>query len=221
MNGSEILKVFLYGLRMDASFAAYLCIFPFVLLLVKSFILNFQINKIIRIYTVILVIIFSFLAVADLGLYKAWGFRMDDTPLQYFKSPKEMMTTASSAPIFVLLLIFLLFIFVALFFYKKFINPYIDKKQRHLHVGDIFLSLFLIVILFIPIRGGIQKIPLNISDVYFSEKIFADHAAINLPWNVMFSILNRHDAQNPFDYFPLEESEKLVKSLYENANKRS
>ena len=29
-----------------------------------------------------------------------------------------------------------------------------------------------------PIRGGIQKIPMNQSDVYFSEKLFADHAAI-------------------------------------------
>ncbi len=220
LSASEILKVFLYGLRMDASFAAYICIVPFILLLIKSIFLNFKINKIIKIYTIVLVLIISFLMVADLGLYKAWGFRMDDTPLQYFKSPKEMMATASSAPLFLLSIIFIGFVALVILIYKKYFNQYIDKNQSRLHFADIFISLFLIAVLFIPIRGGIQKIPLNISDVYFSEKIFADHAAINLPWNVMFSILNRHDAQNPFDYFPLKKSEELVKSLYNQKDKK-
>lgn len=205
---------------MDTSFAAYICIVPFILLLIKSIFLNFKINKIIRIYTVVLVLIISFLMVADLGLYKAWGFRMDDTPLQYFKSPKEMMATASSAPLFLLSIIFIGFVALVILIYKKYFNQYIDKNQSRLHFADIFISLFLIAVLFIPIRGGIQKIPLNISDVYFSEKIFADHAAINLPWNVMFSILNRHDSQNPFDYFSLEKSEELVKSLYNEKDKK-
>jgi phosphoglycerol transferase MdoB-like AlkP superfamily enzyme len=86
--------------------------------------------------------------------------------------------------------------------------------QNILRLADVFLSLFLITFLFIPIRGGIQKIPMNISDVYFSEKLFADHAAINLPWNILFSILNKNNSQNPFDYFSEREAKKLVESLY-------
>ena len=81
-------------------------------------------------------------------------------------------------------------------------------------------SLFLLALLFIPIRGGIQKIPINISDVYFSEKLYADHASINLPWNIMFSILNRDDTKNPFMYFFKEESGKLVDSLYDSGTLR-
>ena len=88
LSGGEIFKTFLYGLRMDASFTAYICLFPFLLLLIKSFSVHLPINKIIRIYTYVLVIIISFLIIADLGLYTAWGYRMDATPLQYFKSPK-------------------------------------------------------------------------------------------------------------------------------------
>ena len=63
------------------------------------------------------------------------------------------------------------------------------------------ISLLLVIFLFIPIRGGIQKIPINQSDVYFSEKLFADHAALNLPWNLLSSILNKNSNKNPFDYF--------------------
>ena len=215
LSGGEIFKTFLYGLRMDASFTAYICLFPFLLLLIKSFSVHLPINKIIRIYTYVLVIIISFLIIADLGLYTAWGYRMDATPLQYFKSPKEMGATISSAPVFSLLLIFIVLAVIYIFIYKKYFNPYIDRAQKKFHIADSFFSLFLLAFLFIPIRGGIQKIPMIISDVYFSQKIFSDHAAINLPWNITFSILNQHNPHNPFDYFSKEKSEQLVNSLYD------
>ncbi|HEY5463902.1 MAG TPA: sulfatase-like hydrolase/transferase [Hanamia sp.] len=220
LSGAEIFKSFLYGLRMDASFAGYLCIIPFLLFLIKSFATSLPINKIIRIYTYVLIIIISFLLIADLGLYTAWGYRMDATPLQYFKSPKEMATTVSSAPVIPLLIIFIVLIFLYIFIYKKYFNFYIDRKQKQFHWADSFFSMFLIAFLFVPIRGGIQKIPMIISDVYFSPKIFADHAAINLPWNIMFSILNMHNSHNPFDYFPEAKSEELVHSLYNTGPKR-
>ncbi len=205
---------------MDASFTGYLCIFPFLIFFIKSFAVKFPANRIVRIYTYILVIFISFLITADLELYNAWGFRMDDTPLQYFKSPKEMGATVSSSPLFLLLVIFIVFSALCIFIYKKYFNPFIDRKQKKFHLLDSLFSLFLIAILFIPIRGGIQKIPINISDVYFSDKIFADHAAINLPWNIMFSILNRHNPQNPFPYFTQKESEQLVDSLYNTGAKK-
>jgi phosphoglycerol transferase MdoB-like AlkP superfamily enzyme len=88
------------------------------------------------------------------------------------------------------------------------------KKQNKFHLLDLFIYVFLFAFLFVPIRGGIQKIPMNISDVYFSEKLFADHAAINLPWNIMFSILNKNNEKNPFDYFPEKKAQQLVDSLY-------
>ncbi len=221
LTSLEVFKVFLYGLRMDASFAAYICIFPFLLFLIKSIFVNFSVKKIIRVYTYILVAIISFLIIADLGLYTAWGYRMDATPLQYFKTPKEMFSTISSAPVFLLLAIFVAIVALFVFIYKKYFDHFIERSQKKFHFGDFFLSAFLVAFLFVPIRGGIQKIPMIISDSYFSEKIFADHAAINLPWNIMFSILNRHNPHNPFEYFPPQKSEALVDSLYATGPKKS
>ncbi|MEO8960587.1 MAG: sulfatase-like hydrolase/transferase [Ginsengibacter sp.] len=220
LNGTEIIKIFLYGARMDASFTGYICIFPFLLYLVKSVFFNFKIIKIIRAYTYVLVIIISFLITADLELYNAWGFRMDTTPLQYFKSPKEMAATVSSSPLLLLLIVLGVLASLCLLIYKKYFDPFIDRHQEHFQFLDLVFSAFLVVFLFVPIRGGIQKIPMNISDVYFSEKLFADHAAINLPWNIMFSILNRHQDQNPFKYFTAKRAEQLVDSLYNTGSKK-
>ncbi|MEO6452468.1 MAG: LTA synthase family protein, partial [Ginsengibacter sp.] len=71
--------------------------------------------------------------------------------------------------------------------------------------------LFLIV----PIRGGLQQIPINQSNVYFSDKVFANHAAVNVGWNVMKSILKKDfDKHNPYIYFSEQQAQQSFDSLY-------
>ena len=201
---------------MDISFTSYICILPFLLFFIQTIFPKFNPDKIIEIYTVVLIILLSFITIADLELYTAWGYRMDATPLQYFKSPKEMGGSVSSAPLSLLLIIFLVLSLFFSWIYKK--NRavfYFHKTNKRVTFSGIIVSLFLFVFLFVPIRGGIQKIPMNQSDVYFSQKLFADHAALNLPWNLTHSILNKNSDQNPFKYFSGEEAKELVDSLYE------
>ncbi|MDQ6901641.1 MAG: sulfatase-like hydrolase/transferase, partial [Bacteroidota bacterium] len=214
LTGAEVFKVFLYGFRMDVSFTSYICIFPFLLYLSRAVFIKINIAKIVYIYTIFVLIIISFITTADLELYTAWGYRMDATPLQYFNSPKEMASSVSSSPLFLLLVIFIIFLLLSILFYKKYVYTYTQIKPNKFSPVYITVCLFLFIFLFVPIRGGIQKIPMNQSDVYFSEKLFADHAAINLPWNVVFSILNKNSNQNPFDYFPENKAQKLVSELY-------
>lgn len=214
LTPGEIANTFLYGLRMDLSFAGYICIFPFLLFLAKTVVPKFKIRKLIWIYSTILIVLISFLVVADLELYNVWGFRMDITPLKYFKTPKEMAATISTAPVFFLLLIFLVLAGFSLFLYKKYVDRNIEPEQKKFRILDTVIAVLLIGLLILPIRGGIQKIPMAISDVYFSHKLYADHAAINLPWNVMFSFINRREDKNPFHYFDEEKAEQLVVDLY-------
>ncbi|MEP6951195.1 MAG: sulfatase-like hydrolase/transferase [Ginsengibacter sp.] len=214
LTTAEIFKVFIWGFRMDVSFTSYICVFPFLLFLARSFALRINIKKIVWIYTICATVILSFLATADLELYSAWGYRMDITPFQYFKSPKEMGTSVSSAP---LLLLFVIFTISSAFFiriYKKFIDRYIYSTPVRFSIAHAAISLFLLLVLFVPIRGGIQKIPLNQSFVYFSEKLFADHAALNLPWNLLSSVFNKNSDKNPFDYLPKDTATQLVSNLY-------
>ena len=199
---------------MDASFAAYICIFPFLAFLVRSIFPKLKVEKIARIYSIVVIILISFLITSDLELYTAWGYRMDATPLLYLKSPKEMGTSVSSSPVFLLFGLFIVISSFFIWFYRRFISSIINIKPVKISSGNISISLFLVAFLFIPIRGGIQKIPMNQSDVYFSTKLYADHAAINLPWNIVFSILNRHNNENPFKYFPEKKAMQLVSELY-------
>ncbi|MEO7394635.1 MAG: LTA synthase family protein [Chitinophagaceae bacterium] len=213
----ETFQVFLYGFRMDFSFTAYICILPFLLLLLRSILRSFNPDNIIQVYTIVLIIFLSFLITADLELYQTWGYRMDATPLQYLKSPKEMGASVSSAPLILLLIIFFLLASLFIWIYKKYGPGFYTKKQQADKVifSEVILAFFLFIFLFVPIRGGIQKIPINQSDVYFSQKLFADHAALNLPWNFTHSVLNKNSNQNPFKYFSDKRAHKLIDSLYE------
>ncbi len=199
---------------MDISFTSYLCIFPFLLLAVRSIFVKLPAGKAIQIYTVILVWVISFVTTADLELYTAWGFRMDATPLVYFSSPKEMAASASSSPVILLLLICIAFSLSFVWLYKRAVKKYISIPAARFSIFHLAISLFLVAFLFVPIRGGIQKIPMNISDVYFSQNTFANHAAINLPWNIMFSVLNNHNGKNPYNYFSSGKDGQIVDSLY-------
>ena len=218
LSTGEILRTFAYGCRMDLSFTSYLCIFPFLLLATRNLWVKFPAGKIIRIYTLVLIWILSFLMAADLGLYAAWGYRMDVTPLVYLTTPKEMAASAASSPVILLLSIFIACSIGFVWLYRK-----TAARSLAAHPGAsapgpaaarFAISLFLVAVLFIPIRGGIQKIPMNLSDVYFSQNSFANHAAINLPWNIMFSALNNHNGKNPYHYFSGNKDELLVDSLY-------
>lgn len=135
-------------------------------------------------------------------------------PLLYISSPREMAGSASSSPIFLLLIIFFILSIFFAWLYKKNFAKYIFISPAKFSFSHFLISIFLVVFLFIPIRGGIQKIPINTSDVYFSQKLFANHAAINLPWNIVFSILNRNNSKNPFDYLKDGKDKQLVDSLY-------
>ncbi|MBS1738354.1 MAG: sulfatase-like hydrolase/transferase [Bacteroidetes bacterium] len=214
LSAKDVSLSFLYGLRMDLSFTGYICILPFLIFLIQPFLHSWNGNRIITIYSVSLIILFSFFTIADLGLYGAWGFRMDATPLQYLKSPKEMGASISSAPLLLLIIIFILLAGTFIFIYYKWMQHGTWQAKGCFQKKYPIFRLILIVILFIPIRGGIQKIPMNISDVYFSKKLFANQAAINLEWNLAFSILNKNSQSNPFNYFSLNQSTVLVKELY-------
>ncbi len=128
-----------------------------------------------------------------------------------------MGASISSAPLMLLLFIFLLLSGSFLFIFRKWTTQFTIPTNDFFQKKYVLIRLLLIVLLFIPIRGGIQKIPMNISDVYFSKNLFADHAAINLEWNLAFSLLNKNNPRNPFDYFSSERSTQLVKELYDTS----
>ncbi|WP_266366014.1 LTA synthase family protein [Tellurirhabdus rosea] len=203
-----------HGLRMDLSVAGYLTLLP-------GFWLAFAparwLFPVIRPYSSLMVIVVSFLTTVDLELYRAWGFRLDTTPLRYLSTPNEAFASIGSSPLgwlaFILILLTItgaaLFLTVNRWFSRQ---PGIAYRSPFEAVPLVLATAGLII----PIRGGLQLAPMNVSAVYFSRSLFDNHAAINPQWNFIFSVLERPaDNVNPFAFLPENQARQNVQHLYE------
>ncbi|MEO9571498.1 MAG: sulfatase-like hydrolase/transferase [Polaribacter sp.] len=209
------IKTFLYGIQLDFAFAAYLCFIPFLLILFTVFLKSKNIEKIIKGYSFFIIVFINFLLLIDAGLYEAWGVRLDTSILPYLNTPKLMIASVSSFQLISGIIFFLLISFTFIHIFNKVIHSNINKiiTSNWLQV-----PIFLIITasLIIPIRGGFQTIPVNQSNVYFSSKMYANHAAINFIWNFFNTLTHKTDGKNPYKYFDDEIAIKTIKSTRKN-----
>lgn len=211
-----------FGLKMDLSMAAYLTAVPAVFVLLSLFIPFFRRLTAYKWYTGIMLFIQLFLLMVDVEIYRAWGHRVDYTPLAYISNPKEVWASIAHLPI-VWILLGLLLVFFLL--YRLFIRIIGNKNLKLDNSVLTFLQgamvLIFILLLIIPIRGGFQLTPLNHSAVYFSNNQFANQAAVNASWNFFHSITHRNEfSENLYAFTSREEAEQIVKDLYRSSGKR-
>jgi phosphoglycerol transferase MdoB-like AlkP superfamily enzyme len=218
LPGTTVLGTFVYGLRLDASVAAYMSAIPFLLFIVASLWgPRFPLQRIVSSYTAFIGTMLTLLITADLELYRVWGFRLDDTPLQYLNSPAEMAASAGSAPVLLLLLILAALLGAGWWLYNKVVGSLPGLPPWFGRARAAFAGLLYTVLLIVPLRGGTQQIPVNQSDVYFSAIPFANHAALNAPWNLMSALLLRAQDHPPIRFMADSTARRLVAGVYPRA----
>jgi phosphoglycerol transferase MdoB-like AlkP superfamily enzyme len=213
LGAGTIAGIVLHGARMDLSAAAYIAVLPALFLAASSWLASRIARRIIAVYSVVMIVFVALLTTIDLELYTAWGFRLDATPLQYLSTPREMIASAESSPIFTLLAIFILLVGVAVVAYRRLVGRQTAEEGGGIatFAGVLGVTAFLIV----PIRGGLQWTPLNQSSVYFSTSDFANQAALNVGWNVFRSLTTRGalERENPYTELDAATSLAVVDSL--------
>ena len=217
LSFNTILSTFWYGLRMDMSMAAYILAPIGLFVLLSLFIHFFRGIRIYKIYTFIVLLVAALISFVDLEIYSQWGFRVDATPLKFLSTPRESFASISHLPVLLLTSIF--FICFGLWYICfKYIMRWIFFQQQNKHqiVTAVLLVMFL-VSLIIPIRGGFQLAPLNQSSVYFSKDNYANHAAINAPWNFFHSLFAKGTLEkNPYVYLSPQRAKAITNTLYGN-----
>lgn len=210
----ELSGTFLHGLKLDLSTLGYFMIIPMLLMPVNLYFSGNWYRIALRIYTYIMIVVSVIIVVADAKLYSYWGFRMDYTPLFYLKTPGEAFASVETSEIvlFACAIIFLSALFI--YCYKRFADRYLSgfEKMRPLVVG---LPVFIVLAssLIIPIRGGFGVAPINAGSVYFSSKMYLNHAAINAIWNVGTTAFTQKPVKNPYVFSTDSSAVSAVDSL--------
>jgi phosphoglycerol transferase MdoB-like AlkP superfamily enzyme len=203
-----------HGLPMDISFAAYILATPTLLMMFTGQRWDWY-RKTLSIYTIIIVSLITLLSVVDLELFRAWGFRIDATSLHYLETPSEALASMGAAPVVPLVLLLIGLTFLINRVLQTIIRRITGSFRRSAHIYVIPAFLIIAGSLIIPIRGGFQLAPMNESAVFFSDKSFANYAAVNVPWNYMRSVISEgFSNKNPFKYTEDAEANQTVADLY-------
>jgi len=215
LSFTEIVGVFAYGLKMDVSTACYLLIIPALLAsLIKLVPLRFA-NRSIYVYTLVFLFIAAFLAVLDLGLYPHWGTRVNITAFNYIDDPVAMRASVSFSDVIVALIAIGILVFGFRYLFLKLFPKGViaDAKETW---GTSLIQLFIVATLIIPIRGGLDTSPLNLSSVAFSPKLYVNQAASNYLWNFAKSAEKRNRLLNPCNYMSKEQSVDFFSKFMKN-----
>ncbi|WP_431164513.1 LTA synthase family protein [Tenacibaculum halocynthiae] len=204
-----ILKTFLHGLKLDASFSGYLSLIPFLIFLFSIWIPKKIVALLIKSYTYPVIFIINLFMLIDIVLYKSWGVRIDSTLLTYINTPKIMLASVTVTMLIGGIISWLVISgFTTYLFNKKLTILFNNLEKGKIWEAPIFLVLFAALIL--PIRGGVQTIPINQSNVYFSKHMFANHAAVNFIWNFSNTLTHKTEDTNPYQNFSSNNATEII-----------
>jgi phosphoglycerol transferase MdoB-like AlkP superfamily enzyme len=207
--------LFWYSIKLDVATASYIMVIPFLLLLIQSAWSPKWLNHINKVYTGVLIFAYSLTSVGEMGIYPEWKTKLSYKVLKYFDHPSEIYNSAGTGP-FIFLLVLLVFLFLAGYYayIKVFYVNIIREKFRPLFT----LGMLILVppLILISMRGGIQAIPINQSQSFYSKYNILNLSSVNNFFNLYISIFenlpNFHN--NPYVFMDPAAAKKLVQDIY-------
>jgi len=201
--------------------AAYLTGLVCVFVIASLFTPFFRKKWVYLIYTGIILFIQLLLIITDVESFKAWGTRIDSTPLKFLSSPKEAWASISHLPlVFIFIGLIVVYLFLFWIFRKTISRSIVLLQNSKYRFAQALLIIFFTGALIIPIRGGFQLSPLNQSSVFFCNDQYANNAAVNASWNFMFSAIQMNQLnKNLYEYMRNEEADAIVNPLFEAEGK--
>lgn len=213
----NIFKTFLYGLHMDASMAGYFCALPFLFVIVAWLFNKKQLPlKTLNIYTYVLIVITAITAIIDVNIYREWGTKLNYRAIDFFiESPSEAIASSSSAPVFSNIVGLAVLGFLGVFIYRQLFSKKVIVLNGGNWISKFAVSVLIIGLTFLAVRGSVTVAPMNTSRVYFSQHQILNIAAINTNWFLISNILSQSKiTSNPYLYFNSQKAKAVQDSVF-------
>ncbi|MBN2173261.1 MAG: sulfatase-like hydrolase/transferase [Bacteroidales bacterium] len=215
MGFFEVFAGFGHALRLDAVAASYIIIFPFFLLVVQSVWSPKWLNLLNKIYTLIILLVYSLITTAELGIYEEWKTKLPAKALLYLGNPGEIYKSSQTGIFILLVVILVAQVFIGFYSYQKIF--YINLIR--IKTNYIFSALFLVItpgFILMGLRGGLQQIPIVQSNSYYSGHHFLNVAATNSGYNLLHSVFEnkKYLSENPYVSYVPGKAKQIVMDLY-------
>ncbi len=194
-----IIKAFIMGIRFDIVISGYILALPFLILSISEILkINFDKIKQIVFYWVFTLFTISFIiCAADIPYFNQFYERFSIGAFEWFDNIGFVFSMIIQEPryfiyIILFLLIDILFFILLRRIFRKKIEP-----QRINVFYNIILSLVFLSLIFLGIRGRIEKkSPIRVGTAYFSNNSFLNKLGLNPVFTFMRSYLDSKDKRN-------------------------
>ena len=219
-----IIQSFIMGIRFDIVISSYILFIPALILLIEE-IVNLRNRIIYKIifYWIFILFSFSFLiAAADIPYFNQFFERFSIGAFEWINNFDFVVSMIIQEPKYFLIAI--PFIFIELIFFVLLKRIFKLKEHKPVKINlyiNIFLSLLVLSIMFVGIRGRIQKkSPIRIGTAYFSDNAFLNKLGLNPVFTLIRSGLDDLDVRN--EQIDLIDKQIAIKNIrrYHNINSK-
>lgn len=216
---TEIFLSFQKGFNLDLATTSYFMMFPFLVHVILLFFSPPIIHKINQGYHFMLIIAYSLLVSSELGIYSEWKTKINYKALLYLKNPSEVVNSAQTGEMIGLVILSVLMGAAGIWLYNKFFHVKLIRLYTQPILGLVFI-LITPPLLILGARGGIQEIPINQSQSYYSKHPILNTAATNSVFNLYISYHENQKSlsENPFKEMPDAKAKEIVNKIYSSHN---
>ena len=201
-SAAELALVVWNGLKLDQTVAGYITALPLLVVLAALWIPGRWSRSVLKGYLLVIAAVAATAFAANLALYEYWAFPLDSSVLQYLASPKEALASVTAGQLLLQLLVAAAVFGGMAWCYLRVLRLY-DPARRSTHrAGSTLVLLLAAGVLFLPIRGGVSVATANVSKVYFSGRMFLNHAAVNPLFSFLSTLSDGDDALYEYEFFP-------------------
>lgn len=206
-------RVLLHGLHLDCSVAGYLTVLPVMIVAVSVWVPRKWWRKVLLWYFALVAVLVSVIFSADLGLYENWGYRIDRSVLFYLQTPRDAVASITAVQAIAHCAIALAYGALMFVVYRSVLRILGEVAAVKHRVAGCAVSLILVCLLIIPIRGGFDVAVANVSSVYFSDNMVLNHAAVNPVFSLASSLGNKEELTDRYEFLSDDELDRQCELL--------
>ncbi len=213
LPAGELLRLPFEALYLDTATACYFMGIPFLLFAAAIFSERAIFLTINRFFTAILVVVVSMVTIGELPIYDEWHTKLNYRAISMLGTPSEVVRTATTAQLGWGSLAIVALSMAGIYLFRKMAIKDVEPKRKPYYWSLLFFIIAPCLIA-IGLRGGMQQIPIQVSDAYYSQHNILNLAATNSTFNLISSLVHSAKSGKPYQFMPDDAANNMFSELH-------
>lgn len=213
VTAADVLQSMWHGLPLDLATAGYATAPLWLVLAVSLWVKVKGLRLIYKVYAGLIAAVLAVVWVADACLYSFWGIKLDGTVWNYLSQPQGALAsvTMGYALAVVLAVIFAGLVTYVLLIRQMGKGAIVPASRRWA-----WSAAWVVIggLLFLGIRGGIGRSTANVGMVYYADRQFLNHAAVNPVFSIVSSLFKTQRYDREARFFSEADRQRLFGTLH-------